>query len=164
MSIVLIFAVVIVGMLISVKYGPSLPRPYRFRGCEGRGWRRTFPTASKDEIRSFLLLFVSAFAFADKDKLKFRPDDKILDVYRSLYRPAANHREKDMMNNKKTANAWQAKILVDCEHILQRQLTDVETRFVRSREGFIALEMIEDSVSQMSAMELTAYLNSDHFD
>ena len=30
-------------------------------------------------------MFVSAFAFADKDKLKFRPDDKILDVYRNLY-------------------------------------------------------------------------------
>jgi hypothetical protein len=85
LTIVLIFAVVIVGMLISVKYGPSLPRPYRFRSCEGRGWRRTFPTASKDEIRSFLLVFVSAFAFVDKDKLKFRPDDKILDIYRSLY-------------------------------------------------------------------------------
>jgi hypothetical protein len=85
LSIVLIFAVVIVAMIISVKYGPSLPRPYRFRSCEGRGWRRTFPTASKDEIRTFLLLFVSAFAFADKDKLKFRPDDKILDIYRSLY-------------------------------------------------------------------------------
>lgn len=85
MSIILIFSVVIVGILISVRYGPSLPRPYRFRSCEGRGWRQTFPTASKDEIRSFLLLFVSAFAFADKDKLKFRPDDKILDVYRSLY-------------------------------------------------------------------------------
>lgn len=65
------------------------------------------------------------------------------------------------MSNKKTANAWQAKILVDCEHILQRQLTDVETRFVRSREGFIALEMIADSVSQMNVLELTAYLNSD---
>lgn len=85
MIIALIFALVFVGMLISVKYGPSLPRPYRFRSCEGRDWRLTFPAASKDEIRSFLSLFVSAFAFADKDKLKFRPDDKILDVYRSLY-------------------------------------------------------------------------------
>lgn len=85
MIIVLIFAVVIIGMLISAKYGPGLPRPYRFRSCEGRAWRRTFPTASKDEIRSFLSLFVSAFAFADQDKIKFRPDDKILEVYRSLY-------------------------------------------------------------------------------
>ncbi|MFZ6861010.1 hypothetical protein ACO0K7_00090 [Undibacterium sp. Ji67W] len=85
MCIALISGLVSVGMLISAKYWTSLPRTYRFRNCEGRGWRRTFPTASKDEIRSFFLMFVSAFAFADKDKLKFRPDDKILDVYRSLY-------------------------------------------------------------------------------
>ena len=85
MIIALIFSLVIVGVLISVKYVPSLPRRYRFRSCEGRDWRLTFPAESKDEIRSFLLLFASAFAFADKDKLKFRPDDKILDVYRSLY-------------------------------------------------------------------------------
>lgn len=77
-------------------------------------------------------------------------------------RLTADHREKNMKNNEKTADAWQNKILVDCERILQRQLTDVETRFVRSREGFMALEMIEDSVSQMNSVELKAYLNSDH--
>jgi len=67
-----------------------------------------------------------------------------------------------MKNNEKTAKAWQTKILIDCERILQRQLTDVETSFVRSREGFLALEMIEDTVSQMDTVELTAYLNSGH--
>ncbi len=67
-----------------------------------------------------------------------------------------------MKNNEKTANAWQVKILADCERILQRELTDVETSFVRGREGFVALEMIEDSVSQMVAVELAAYLNSGH--
>ena len=67
-----------------------------------------------------------------------------------------------MWNNEKTANAWQDKILVDCERVLQRRLTDVETRFVRSREGFMALEMIEDAVSQMNSVELKEYLNSDH--
>lgn len=75
-------------------------------------------------------------------------------------RPAADHREKNMKSNEKTVSAWQVKILADCERILQRQLTDVETSFVRGREGFVALEMIEDSVSQMDAVELTAYLNS----
>ena len=67
-----------------------------------------------------------------------------------------------MWNNEKTPSAWQDKILVDCERVLQRQLTDVETRFVRSREGFMALEMIEDAVSQMNSVELKEYLNSDH--
>jgi hypothetical protein len=68
-----------------MKLGASLPRLYQSRRCEGRSWREAFPKASKDEIRTFLLLFVSAFAFSDKDKLKFRPDDKILDIYRALY-------------------------------------------------------------------------------
>ncbi|MCE3264987.1 MAG: hypothetical protein K0R43_4066 [Pseudoduganella sp.] len=67
-----------------------------------------------------------------------------------------------MTNNEKMVNAWQQKILDVCERILQRQLTDVEMSFVHTREGFMALEMIEDSVSQMNAVELTAYLNSDH--
>lgn len=68
-----------------------------------------------------------------------------------------------MKNDEKIANAWQEKILFDCERILQRQLTAVETSFVRSREGFMALEMIEDSISRMDAVELTAYLNSEQF-
>jgi hypothetical protein len=67
-----------------------------------------------------------------------------------------------MKSNEKTANAWQVKILADCERILQRQLTDVKTSFVRGREGFVALEMIEDCVSQMDAVQITAYLNSGH--
>jgi len=68
----------------------------------------------------------------------------------------------NMKNNEKTPKAWQVKILADCERILQRQLTDVEKSFVRGRDGFVALEMIEDSISQMGAMELTSYLNSGH--
>lgn len=58
---------------------------YRVRACQGRSWRRAFPSASKRELRSFLLLFTSAFAFKDQDKLKFRPDDGILDIYRNIY-------------------------------------------------------------------------------
>ena len=85
MKIVLVIIFASLVLLISAKYGRRLPRPYRFRTCEGRGWRLAFPSASKNEIRSFLLLLVSAFAFADKDKLKFRPEDKISDIYRALY-------------------------------------------------------------------------------
>ncbi len=32
-----------------------------------------------------MALFVGAFAFPDKEKLKFGPDDKILSIYRALY-------------------------------------------------------------------------------
>lgn len=66
-------------------YGFSLPRVYRIRACEGRSWRRAFPSASKHELRAFLLFFTAAFAFKDQDKLKFRPDDGILEIYRNLY-------------------------------------------------------------------------------
>jgi hypothetical protein len=55
-----------------------------------------------------------------------------------------------MMNNDKVVKAWQQKILVDCEHILKRQLTDAETAFVRGRAGFIALELIEGPLCQNS--------------
>ncbi len=65
-----------------------------------------------------------------------------------------------MMNNDKMVIAWQRKILSDCERVLQRPLTDAETSFVRGRAGFIALELIEGSVSQMNAAELVEYLNS----
>ena len=35
------------------------------RTCAGFAWRRRFPRASKAEIRSFLTLFVNAFAFPE---------------------------------------------------------------------------------------------------
>jgi hypothetical protein len=65
------------------------------------------------------------------------------------------------MNNEKMVGAWQEKILAECERILQRPLTGAETAFVRSREGFVALEMIEDSIAAMDPAELLKYLNSD---
>jgi hypothetical protein len=65
------------------------------------------------------------------------------------------------MNSEKMVRAWQEKILTECERILQRPLTIAETSFVRSREGFVALEMIEDSVAAMPPAELLKYLNSE---
>jgi hypothetical protein len=55
------------------------------RTCTGLEWRVRFPDASKDDIRSFLTAFVDGFAFSDKQRLKFSPDDKVMDVYRALY-------------------------------------------------------------------------------
>ena len=39
----------------------------------------------KEDIRRFLSVFAQAFGFRDKDKLKFRPDDKLLDIYSERY-------------------------------------------------------------------------------
>jgi hypothetical protein len=65
------------------------------------------------------------------------------------------------MDNEKLVGQWQEKIRSECERNLQRQLTNVENNFVRSRRGFIALEMIQDSVSAIQSEELQIYLNSE---
>ncbi len=63
---------------------------YWSRSCMGRQWRRSFPDCSKDEIRAFLELFVDAFAFSSSRRLKFAPNDKVIDVYRALYPPGSS--------------------------------------------------------------------------
>lgn len=70
------------------KEGKKRLEKYWSRSCTGSEWRKTFPNASKDSIRDFLESFVDGFAFSSKKRLKFSPDDKIMDVYSSLY-PAA---------------------------------------------------------------------------
>lgn len=51
----------------------------------GKNWKKSFPNTPKEEIRKFLILFTDAFAFSNKNKLKFEPDDKVLEIYRELY-------------------------------------------------------------------------------
>jgi len=67
--------------------GDNAPKPYYFRRCEGRTWLRQFPGVPKEEIRRFLSIFVDAFGFRQKDRLKFSPDDRIMDVYNAISRP-----------------------------------------------------------------------------
>lgn len=55
------------------------------RRCTGRTWLKAFPSASTDEIRRFLGLFVDAFALPRHRDLKFSPADQVMAVYRSLY-------------------------------------------------------------------------------
>jgi propanediol dehydratase small subunit len=55
------------------------------RGCAGFRWRRRFPGASKSEFREFLDIFIEAFGFKQRWRLCFRPEDRVLDVYRTLY-------------------------------------------------------------------------------
>lgn len=65
------------------------------------------------------------------------------------------------MDNEKIIEQWQEKIRGECERKLQRPLTNVENNFVRSRQGFIALEMIQDTVLAIQPEELQVYLNSE---
>jgi len=66
------------------------------------------------------------------------------------------------MDNEKMVAGWHARIEAICEGELRRQLSDAERKFVRGRHGFIALEMIQDTVTGMSFAELQAYLNSEN--
>ena len=66
-------------------FGGRLPKAFRGRACQGRRWREAFPSATKQEIRDFLVLFVSAFTFDEDEKLKLAPEDEILRLYRAQY-------------------------------------------------------------------------------
>jgi propanediol dehydratase small subunit len=67
------------------RLGPLPPMPYRERLCQGTAWRRAFPGVPKEEVREFLEVFVSAFAFRSSSRLNFAPDDSVLAMYRALY-------------------------------------------------------------------------------
>jgi hypothetical protein len=62
-----------------------------------------------------------------------------------------------------TVRRWHAAIIKDCEKTLGRKVTGEERRFVTSRGGFVALEMIHDEVKSLAAdpVRLARYLNSE---
>ncbi|MCP4321993.1 MAG: hypothetical protein GY787_09110 [Alteromonadales bacterium] len=72
-------------ILVMVLLPDHLPKKYQARSCMGTNWKREFPSSDKSEIRDFLIFFTDAFAFSRKDKLKFEPNDIILDIYRGMY-------------------------------------------------------------------------------
>jgi len=55
------------------------------RDCTGKAWKAAFPEASKAEIREFLDIFVRAFAFSTSRRLKFKPTDRVMEIYRTRY-------------------------------------------------------------------------------
>jgi hypothetical protein len=67
------------------------------------------------------------------------------------------------MDNERLVQNWQRAILELCATSLGRPLTSVESTFVTSRGGFLALEAIETHIKALSArpQELMAYLNSE---
>lgn len=77
-----------VAWLISLPFGRKRKRllqSYWSRNCTGSEWRSEFPTDNKDAIRDFLEAFTDGFAFSSKKRLKFGPNDKVMDLYRALY-------------------------------------------------------------------------------
>ena len=80
----LLGAAVLAG-IIEAMFSRRLPKCYRRRSCMGRSWRDRFPLASKSDIRRFLDIFCEAFLFGGAHRLKFGPDDKVIDIYKALY-------------------------------------------------------------------------------
>ena len=65
------------------------------------------------------------------------------------------------MDNEPLVAAWHKKIISLCHEKLGRDLTEGEMVFVTSRGGFIALEMIMDTVNNLDGIELEDYLNQE---
>ncbi|HVU27704.1 MAG TPA: hypothetical protein VHG71_08215 [Verrucomicrobiae bacterium] len=65
------------------------------------------------------------------------------------------------MNSEATVKNWHKAIIADAEKKLQRPLKDYEKKFITSRGGFIALEMIHDTIKAFSANEIESYLSSE---
>ncbi len=84
-STILLVSAIVCSIGCAVFFGGKLPGPFDIRSCQGRDWHQSFPETSKDEIRQFLSTFTESFAFKDRDKLKFHPNDQLLDIYRALY-------------------------------------------------------------------------------
>lgn len=84
-STILLIVAIVVTFVCATFVGGKLPAPFGARSCQGKDWRHSFPDASKEEIQKFLSMFTDCFAFDDKYKLKFNPNDQLLDIYRALY-------------------------------------------------------------------------------
>jgi len=83
----IILIVFLVGSLIAARLEHRRLSHYWNRSCLGRQWKRRFPFASKADIRRFLDIFIQAFAFKQTYRLKFSPDDPVMEVYHALYPP-----------------------------------------------------------------------------
>lgn len=82
---ILILAAVIIIFYLGYREYSTGTSPYRGRGCNGKAWKLAFPNAENESIRNFLECFVDGMGFSSKTKLKFHPNDQVIDVYRSLY-------------------------------------------------------------------------------
>lgn len=79
-------AFVLVLGLIWIAYGllTRKPSPFDNRKCMGAAWKKAFPSADADQVRSFLDCLVEGMELS-QPKLSFHPNDKAIDIYRSLY-------------------------------------------------------------------------------
>jgi hypothetical protein len=117
-----------IGLLIGMLYTLSDRKrfqKYWTRKCTGHQWRRLFPDSSKEDIRSFLEIFVDSFCFNRSKCLKFSPSDKLIEIYRTHY-PSDN--AVDFMEIEA--------FLIDLERNYGKDVADVITAEMTLRDIF----------------------------
>jgi len=85
---ILLAIALLIGIPLSIARRKRLQK-YWSRSCAGREWRQRFPNVPRQDIRAFLEVFVDAFGFRSRHRLKFSPTDKVMDVYRTVYPPGS---------------------------------------------------------------------------
>ncbi|AVS88116.1 hypothetical protein C8238_07565 [Paracidovorax avenae] len=102
--------------------GSRAPGPFRSRRCQGRAWRRAFPHAGNEEIRDFLAMFAGSFLLHAGERLRFAPEDRILDIYTARY-PRKGGLGVDAMELEVLALEARGRYGVDLEAALSEHLT-----------------------------------------
>ena len=116
----------IVGGIILIIFAAledQLPKLYKKRNCQGIYWRRKYSEISKDEIDKFLRFFIDAFAFKEKHKCQFKPDDKIMDIYSALYPTKFSKLSGDAMELEELAIFLEDEYKIDFEKIWNEDIT-----------------------------------------
>ena len=80
-----ILCVAIILVCLVVAREEKQMQSYWQRACTGKAWRLSFPTTAKDDIRTFLDLFIEAFGFRNCKRLCFAPQDQVMAIYRCIY-------------------------------------------------------------------------------
>ncbi|AVS91373.1 hypothetical protein C8246_05660 [Paracidovorax avenae] len=113
--------------------GSRAPGPFRGRPCQGRIWKRAFPHAGKEELRDFLAMFAGSFRLHAGERLRFAPEDRILDVYAARY-PRKGGLGVDAMELEVLALETRGRYGVDLEAMRSEHLTLGEL-FAACRSG-----------------------------
>ena len=66
------------------------------------------------------------------------------------------------MKPDRTTRNFHKSIIASAERIVGRRLTDKGIRFIISRGGYVALEMIHDTIKSGTKDEIIAHLNSEN--
>ena len=117
-SIIIAVIVVVIAILRD-----QLPKLYKRRNCQGIYWCRKYPDISKEEIKKFLQIFIDAFAFKEKHRCQFKPNDKVMDVYSALYPAGLSKLSGDAMELEEFAISLEKEYKIDFDKIWNEDIT-----------------------------------------